>query len=139
MPKPPLPPEFEPFLLQPNPAVIATVRGDGRPHTAATWYLWDNGRILVNMDQGRRRLEHLRNDPRASVTVLGADGWHRHVTLEGRAISLDPDHHFEGIDRLARRYTGSSFQSRNRGRVNAWIEVESWHAWDGTHPWLAST
>jgi len=38
------------FLSQPNPSVIATPQPDGSPHTAATWYLWENGRVLVNMD-----------------------------------------------------------------------------------------
>jgi PPOX class probable F420-dependent enzyme len=135
MPKPPLPSELGAFLSQPNPAVIATAQSDGSPHTAATWYLWDGGRVLVNMDEGRRRLQHLRNDPRVSLTVLGSDGWHRHVTIEGRAVTIDQDHDFGGIDRLARHYTGSRFQSRDRGRVNAWIEVESWHAWAGPGPW----
>jgi hypothetical protein len=35
MPKPPLPPELDQFLVQSNPSVIATLRGDGSPHTAA--------------------------------------------------------------------------------------------------------
>jgi hypothetical protein len=48
---------------------------------------------------------------------------------------IDPDHDLEGIDRLARHYTGLRFQSRGRGRVNAWIEIESWHACAGTGPW----
>ena len=123
-------------MSKPNPAVIATVRSDGSPHTAVTWYLWDNGRVLVNMDEGRRRLEHLRNDPRVSLTVLAADGWHRHVTVEGKAMSLDRDVGFEGIDRMAVHYTGSRFPSRAGGRVNAWIEIASWHAWSGTGPWI---
>jgi hypothetical protein len=58
MPKPPLPPDLVAFLAEPNPSVIATIRRDGSPHTAATWYLWVDGRVLVNMDEGRRRLQH---------------------------------------------------------------------------------
>jgi PPOX class probable F420-dependent enzyme len=135
MPRPPLPAELEAFLARPNPAVIATVRGSGSPHTAATWYLWHEGRLLVNLDEDRTRLKHLRGDPRVSLTVLDADGWHRHVTIEGRAISISPDVAFEGIDRLARHYTGAAFQLRTRGRVDVWIEVKSWHAWDGGGPW----
>jgi len=135
MPKPPLPAELDRFLALPNPAVIATLAEDGSPHTAATWYLWENGRVLVNMDHGRRRLQHLRSDPRVSLTVLGADEWYRHVSLEGRAVSIDPDPEFDVIDRLARHYTGSGFQRRDRGRVNALIEVESWHAWAGARAW----
>ena len=73
MPKPPLPASLIEFLSQPNPAVIATIAPNGGLHTAATWYVWDDGRVLVNMDETRTRLAHLRNDPRASLTVLGKD------------------------------------------------------------------
>jgi hypothetical protein len=70
MPAPPLPPELSEFRSRPNPSVIATLRPDGSPHTAATWYLWENGRVLVNMDESRKRLEHLREHPEVSITVL---------------------------------------------------------------------
>jgi hypothetical protein len=76
MPKPPLPPDLVAFLAEPNPSVIATIRPDGSPHTAATWYLWVDGRVLVNMDEGRRRLEHVRQEPRVSITVLGRADWY---------------------------------------------------------------
>ncbi|MEK8104847.1 pyridoxamine 5'-phosphate oxidase family protein [Micromonospora sp. M12] len=52
------------MLQKPNPAVMTTLRNGGQPVSAATWYLWEDGRILVNMDESRRRLEHVRNDPR---------------------------------------------------------------------------
>jgi hypothetical protein len=38
------------LLRRPSPAVMATLRPDGAPVNAATWYLWDNGRILLNLD-----------------------------------------------------------------------------------------
>ena len=53
VPRSPLPPELGEFLSEPNPAVIATLHSDGRPHTVATWYLWEGGHVLVNMDERR--------------------------------------------------------------------------------------
>lgn len=138
MPKPPLPRELDDFLSRPNPAVIATLQPDGSPHTAATWYVWDDGRVMVNMDESRKRLQYVRNDPRVSITVVGQDEWYRHVTLRGRAVSIDPDSELEGIDRLARHYTGNPYPDRVHGRVSAWIEVESWHSWAGGRPWTGS-
>jgi hypothetical protein len=35
MPKPPLPPELDAFLAQPNPAVIATLEADGATSRAS--------------------------------------------------------------------------------------------------------
>ena len=135
MPRPPLPESLVEFLSEPNPAVIATIAPDGSLHTAATWYVWDDGRVLVNMDETRTRLAHLRNDPRASLTVLGKDDWSRHVSLTGRVVSLEPDPELEGINRLARQYTGQPFPLRDGRRVNGWIEIDSWHAWAGAQPW----
>jgi hypothetical protein len=31
--------------------------------------------VLVNMDQGRKRLEHMRSDPRVALDVLDEGGW----------------------------------------------------------------
>jgi PPOX class probable F420-dependent enzyme len=135
MSKPPLPESLVEFLSEPNPAVIATIAPNGSLHTAATWYLWDDGRVLVNMDESRRRLAHMRNDSRVSLTVLGKDDWSRHVSLSGRVVSLEPDPKFEAIDRLARHYSGQPFPLRDRGRVSGWIEIDSWHAWAGPQPW----
>jgi len=135
LPRPPLPESLVEFLSEPNPAVIATIAPDGSLHTAATWYVWDDGRVLVNMDETRTRLAHLRNDPRASLTVLGKDDWSRHVSLTGRVVSLEPDPELEGINRLARQYTGQPFPLRDGRRVNGWIEIDSWHAWAGAQAW----
>jgi hypothetical protein len=90
------------------------------------------------MDEGRKRLDYMRRDPRVSITVLGKDDWYHHVTLRGRVMSIEPDTDFEVIDRLSRHYTGEPYQQRDRGRVTAWIEVESWHSWAVIEPWTGS-
>jgi PPOX class probable F420-dependent enzyme len=135
VPRPPLPERLVEFLSEPNPAVIATIAPNGSLHTAATWYVWDDGRVLVNMDESRARLAHLRDDPRVALTVLGKDDWSRHVSLSGRVASLEPDPELEGINRLARHYTGQPFPLRDGQRVSGWIEIDSWHAWAGAEPW----
>ncbi|RKN45714.1 PPOX class F420-dependent oxidoreductase [Streptomyces hoynatensis] len=129
MPKPPLPPEAVDLLRRPNPCVIATLRSDGTPVSTATWYLWEEGRVLVNMDEGRRRLDHLRNDPRVTLTVLDGQDWYTHVSLIGRVAEIRSDEDLADIDRLSRHYTGKPYPERRRGRVSAWLEIERWHAW----------
>jgi PPOX class probable F420-dependent enzyme len=123
------PPEIDELLRRPNPAVVATLRPDGSPHTVATWYLWDGERLLLNMDESRARLGFIRSDPRVSLTVLDAESWYRQVTLLGRAAELVDDDELTDIDRLSRHYGGEPFRDRESGRVSAWVEVESWHLW----------
>ena len=129
MPRLPLPPEVDDLLRKPNPAVVATLRPDGSPHTVATWYLWDGERLLLNMDESRARLEFVRRDPRVSVTVLDAESWYRQVTLLGQVAELVDDDDLADIDRLSLHYGGEPFGHRENRRVSAWVEVESWHLW----------
>jgi PPOX class probable F420-dependent enzyme len=135
MPKAPLTQELIEFLSAPNPSVIGTVDPHGSPHTAATWYLWDDGRVLVNMADTRKRLEHMRHDPRVSLTVVDKDVWYNQVTLRGRAVEIADDTDLAGIDRLSTQYTGDPYARREQRRVNAWIEVDSWYGWSGGAPW----
>jgi PPOX class probable F420-dependent enzyme len=115
VPKAPLPPELVEFLKQPHAAVIATVRSDGAPYTAATWYDWDDGHLLVNMDSERLRLSHMRRDPRVAVTVLD------------RVVEIRDDEAFADIDHLSERYRGGPYWNRERKRITALIAPERWH------------
>jgi PPOX class probable F420-dependent enzyme len=129
MSKPPLPEAAVEMLAKANPAVIATLRADGQPVSAATWYLWDDGRVLVNMDEGRVRLEHMRRDPRVTLTVLSEDDWYTTITLIGHVSEWRDDADLADIDRLARQYTGKPYPQRERRRISAWIAVDGWHGW----------
>jgi PPOX class probable F420-dependent enzyme len=129
MPRLPLPPELDELVGRANPAVVATVRPDGGPHTAATWYDWEDGRVLLNMDESRARLRHMQANPRVSLTVFDGDNWERHVTLLGRVTSIEPDDDLTDIDRLALRYTSKPFGTRGRGRVTAWMKPDLWSSW----------
>lgn len=132
VPKPPLPAAVSELIARPNPAVIATIRADGQPVSVATWYLLDGDRVLVNMDAGRRRLAHLRTDPRVALTVLAADDWYTHVSVVGRVVEMRDDEGLIDIDRLSRHYRSRPYPERERPRVSAWIEMDRWHGWGAT-------
>jgi PPOX class probable F420-dependent enzyme len=129
MPKPPLPDDVVSFLRKPNHAVIATVRPDGQPVSVPTWYLYEDGRVLVNMDEGRRRLDYLRQDPRVSLSAMDPDSWITHVSLQGRVVDMADDPGLVDIDRLAQHYIGQRYPNRERGRVSAWVDIDHWHGW----------
>jgi PPOX class probable F420-dependent enzyme len=125
----PLPQQTRELLAKPNPAVITSLRPDGQPVSVATWYLLDGDRILVNMDVGRKRLDYVRQDPRVSLTALDESSWYTHVSVQGRVVELIDDEGLTDIDRLSRHYTGEPYPTRDRARVSAWIEIETWHGW----------
>src|SRR4051794_17861173 len=130
MPTGPLPAEIAEFLRGPNPCTIATIRPDGELHSVATWYeLQDDGTVLVNMDEGRLRLKHMRLDPRVALTVLDAKSWYSHVSLIGHVREIRPDPDLADIDRLSLHYYGYPFKKRDSPRWTAILEITRWHAW----------
>jgi PPOX class probable F420-dependent enzyme len=117
------------MLAKANPAVMSTVRLDGQPVSAATWYLFRGDQLLVNLDEGRIRLEHIRNDPRVSLTVLDEADWYTHVTVIGRVVEMYDDEGLADIDALSQHYTGRPYGNRDRARVSALIEVDRVSGW----------
>ena len=130
MPKPPLPDAVTALLARPNPAVMGTVHPDGYPVTVATWYLLeDDGRVLLNLDAGRARLEHLRTNPHVSLTALSEESWYTHVSVQGRVVEISDDVDLVDIDRLSTHYGGKPYPVRDRPRVSVRVEVDRWHGW----------
>jgi PPOX class probable F420-dependent enzyme len=118
------------LLRKANPSVVATLRTDGAPVSVATWYLLeDDDRILLNMDDTRVRLGHLRRDPRVSLTVIDEAGWYTHVSLIGTVTEMRPDEGLADIDRLSTHYGGRPYPNRESPRVSAWMEIDRWHCW----------
>jgi PPOX class probable F420-dependent enzyme len=129
MPRPPLSTDAMELMLAANPAVLATVRDDGSPHTVAVWFDWVDDRVLLNMDINRKRLRYVEANPAASITILDGENWLRQLTVRG-PISLEPDEGLVTVDRLAHRYMGREYPVRDRPRVTAWLQPEHWFLWD---------
>ena len=134
MPSTALPESLRDLLAQPNPAVMATIAADGRPVTVATWYfLEDDGRILLGLDASRARLNHLRRDPRVSLTALSNENWGTHVSVQGHVVTIQDDEGLRQIDRLSTHYIGQPYPNRTSPRVAVWIEIDHWHGWRDGH------
>lgn len=130
VPRPPLPDEALALLRRPNPAVVAVLMPDGQPMSVATWYLLeDDGRILLNMDAERARVQWMRGDGRVALTVLDGEAWYTHVSVRGHVAEWRDDPELADIDRLSTHYTGERYSTRDRARVSALVEIEHWHGW----------
>ena len=117
------------LLLKPNPAVMATVRKDGSPVTVPTWYRLVGDRILLNLDKSRFRLQHIKRDPRVSLSVMEVGNWLTHVSIQGRVVEIVVDPDPEGIDCLAQHDSGQNYFNRDDPRVDAWVEIDRVHVW----------
>ncbi|HUZ84193.1 MAG TPA: pyridoxamine 5'-phosphate oxidase family protein [Gaiellales bacterium] len=128
MPAAPLPSELERFLSAPRAAVVAVAGAAGHPVSAATWYLYAEGRVLLSMVRDGLRHRHLVADPRVSLTVL-ADDWYSHVTVLGRLAELRDDADLVEIDRISRHYRGVAYHDRSSALVTAVVAVGRWYSY----------
>ena len=124
-----LPEQVGSFLRRPNPAVMAVVRQDGRPLSVATWYLYVDGEILVNLQADRARARHLHPSAPVSLTVLADGDWYRHVSLWGRVREVVPDEGYADADRLSDYYAGVPHTPRGADRISVRIGIDGWHGW----------
>lgn len=126
-----LPSALRSFLENANPSVMATTAKDGRPVTAATWYLLEpDGRILVNLDAERVRLAHLRRDPRFALDVLEGSDWYTHVALQLEIDEITDDVDLVDIDAVSVHYTGHPYANRDRPRVSVRGTIHKWMGWN---------
>ena len=128
-----LPENLLSFLSKPNPAVMATTAKDGRPVTAATWYLLEpDGRIMISLDAERVRLNHLRRDPRFALDVLDGDDWYTHVALQLTVEEMTDDVDLLDIDALSTLYVGAPYDNRVNPRVTVRPTIDKWMGWNAT-------
>jgi PPOX class probable F420-dependent enzyme len=133
MPRAPVTPAVDDFLKEARPAVMATVRSDGRPVTVACWYDWRDGQVLLSLDASAKRLEHLRTNPGVAITVLG-DPWYSHVSLVGRVAEIREDPEMIDCDALSQRYEGRPYERYpDHSLMTVIVDVESWHTWRVKH------
>ena len=124
-------PALQGFLEKPNPAVMATTKKDGRPVTAATWYLLEaDGRIMISLDAERVRLQHLRREPRLALDVLDAEDWYTHVALQLDVVEITDDVELADIDALSNQYVGRPYDNRVRPRVTVRAEIHDAMGWN---------
>ena len=107
------------FLQQPvRPAILATVRADGRPHAAPIWYAVDGDTLLFNTGADTVKGRNLARDPRATLCVQDDQPPFSFATLEGHVELIDdPAPLREWAGRIGARYMGpdreEEFAARN--------------------------
>ena len=74
------------FIAQnPYVATATTLRQDGSPHNTIVWVDAEDGVVTFNTAVGRAKERHLRQDPRAAVTVVHPDNAYQWVSVSGPA------------------------------------------------------
>jgi len=96
------------FLAE-NPfvGVLTTLRRDGSPHSTVVWVDADvnGGEVSFNTEEGRAKVRHLDDDPRASLLVADPSDPYKWVAISG-TTDVTTEGAREQIDTLAKKYLG---------------------------------
>ena len=84
---------------------LSSVRANGSPHTAAVWFLWHEGHILI-FSQDNQKMRNLRQNPRVSLALDDTKGGDDVVTIEGTAELVNDPAITPTLPAYAEKYAG---------------------------------
>ena len=96
-------PESHRDLLDASFLTLATIGVDGLPQLTEVWFLSEDGRVRISLNDGRRKMVNLRANPACSVLILDVVNPHRYVELRG-AADIRPDNDLAFADRVGAKY-----------------------------------
>lgn len=113
--------EWRAFLDEPvRPAMLATVRPDGRPHVAPVWIaLDDDDSVVFTTGADTVKGRTIRAEPRVAICVDDDQPPFAYVLIEGTAeVRTDLDEMLVWATRIGGRYMGAE-RAEAFGRRNA--------------------
>ncbi len=110
-------------LLTEGQVVILTTLGpDGEPQTTALWFLYEEGKVRMSINEARQKLRNLRRDPRASAFFIDLSNPYRTLELRGNVeIEADPDYAF--ADRVGAKYNSNLRQMDKAGESRSMVTL----------------
>jgi PPOX class probable F420-dependent enzyme len=109
-------PRMRAFVAENRWGVLATVKGDGRPHLSNVGYAYDTSAdlIRVSVTADRAKTRNLQRDPRVTLHVASKDFW-TWAAVEGTAeltpVAADP--HDATVEELVTYYRGINGEHEN--------------------------
>ena len=102
------------LLIEPNFAVVATVRANGGPQSTVVWIDWDGENAVFNTRSVRAKGGHLTRDARVSIAVWDRNDPYRSLEIQGSGRAR-----LRGRRRAHRRARARSTAARRTRRATA--------------------
>jgi PPOX class probable F420-dependent enzyme len=112
--------EYKSFMLdRARTAVLATVRTDGRPHTAPIWFDLEGDVLVFTTGESTVKGRNMRRDPRVSLCIDEEEPPFHFVVIEGNSeLTAGDSDLLYWATRIGGRYMGAD-RADEYGRRNA--------------------
>lgn len=107
-----------------NFAYLATVGRDGRPQVTPVWVEYDGTHVIINSEEKRAKVRHLKEDPNVAIAIADANDPYLYIELRGKVVEITTEGALEGIDRLAEKYIGKKYPWNQPGDVRVVLKIE---------------
>lgn len=108
---------------EPNVGIVAVLREDGSAHQTVVWVDYEDEHVLLNLNNFRAKLDHLRNDPRVSLLVIDRADSHRWLGLEGHVVEITTEGAYEHIVRQSVVYFGRNSYPLGEGEERVLVRI----------------
>jgi PPOX class probable F420-dependent enzyme len=90
-------------LLDAQFATLATLGKDGGPQLTEVWFLHEDGKVKISLNDSRLKTKNLRARPQCSLFILDLANPFRYVDVRGTA-AFEPDDDYEFAERVGAKY-----------------------------------
>ena len=98
-------------LLDAQVGILATIGPDGHPQVSALWFLYDEGRVRISLNDTRQKTKNLLANPAVTFFVLDPGGY-RYLEIRGDATTEPDDDHVFGA-KLGAKYGGADVRDND--------------------------
>jgi PPOX class probable F420-dependent enzyme len=126
MPSTTIPEKFLPVLTDKKAfASLGTIMADGSPQVTPVWFLYRDGKFIVNTARGRTKDRNMKKNKQVALSISDPDNPYSHISLRGKIVSETEDGADANIDAMAKKYMGvDKYPYRNASEVRVIYEIE---------------
>ncbi|HVO78751.1 MAG TPA: PPOX class F420-dependent oxidoreductase [Candidatus Bathyarchaeia archaeon] len=107
-----------------NFAHLASLMGDGSPHSAPVWIGREGGRLIVCTDPASVKARNTARDPRVAISIFDLKDPYSQAQLRGRVVERRIDSDFKLLDAISRKYVGEPYPDHSEVPIALMIEID---------------
>jgi PPOX class probable F420-dependent enzyme len=121
-----IPEKFLPVLNEKKAlAHLATVMPDGTPQVTPVWFLYENGKFIVNTARGRIKDRNMKQNAAVALSIIDPENPYAHIAVRGKIVKATEEGADANIDALAKKYLDKDkYPFRAPGEVRVIYEIE---------------
>lgn len=111
-------------LLDAQFATLATLGKDGGPQLTEVWFLIEDGKVKLSLNDARLKTKNLVARPRCSLFILDLANPFRYLDVRGTA-AIEPDADYAFAERVGAKYGGADLRDHDGpGEARVVVTIE---------------